>query len=249
MRSRVVGSGTKASFLSQTEASPYPVSVPASIDCQWADQTVTVSATTPLAELQAVLLKNGQTLPLPDPGEHGLLAAGFPGTVGGLIAMNLPHGLSAQHGGPRNWLLQVDLLFRGQPAKSGAKVVKSVAGYDVHKLFVGSRGRLGPILSATFRTWPIVAVETPTATQLREPDTSRMWIARTLPSLFDPYFEQASGVLAIDRPSCTLWADMRPARPSEGWLVGPDGEQWSSTSDPILEQRLLEAFDPEGRWE
>jgi glycolate oxidase FAD binding subunit len=43
----------------------------------------------------------------------------------------------------------------GTLARSGGKVVKNVAGYDLPKLFTGSLGTLGMIVEATFRLHPL----------------------------------------------------------------------------------------------
>jgi len=46
-------------------------------------------------------------------------------------------------------------LADGTLARSGGKVVKNVAGYDLPKLFTGSFGTLGVITQATFRLHPL----------------------------------------------------------------------------------------------
>ncbi len=65
------------------------------------------------------------------------------GSLGGLFATD-PIGSSTVGGAsPRTLLLGMEaVLADGTPFKSGSRVVKSVAGFDVHKLLVGSQGRL-----------------------------------------------------------------------------------------------------------
>lgn len=65
------------------------------------------------------------------------------GTLGGLFA-NDPIGPATVGGGaPRTLLLgMAAMLADGTRFQSGARVVKSVAGFDVHRLLVGSRGTL-----------------------------------------------------------------------------------------------------------
>ena len=96
------------------------------------DQTCSVDSGVGRAELDAALAAVGLELPCPGGG-----------TLGGLFASD-PVG-AASHGGgsPRSLLLGCDaVLADGTTFKSGARVVKSVAGFDVHKLLVGSQGRL-----------------------------------------------------------------------------------------------------------
>src|SRR6185295_12610344 len=47
------------------------------------------------------------------------------------------------------------LLADGTIVKSGGRVVKNVAGYDVHKLLVGSFGTLAVVVEATFKLQPL----------------------------------------------------------------------------------------------
>ncbi|MCB9878851.1 MAG: FAD-binding oxidoreductase [Planctomycetes bacterium] len=96
------------------------------------DLTCTVLPGLERRELDAALAGHG--LELPCLGE---------GTLGGLFASD-PVGPAAHGAGnPRGLLLGCDaVLADGTPFKAGARVVKSVAGFDVHKLLVGSRGTL-----------------------------------------------------------------------------------------------------------
>jgi len=76
--------------------------------------------------------------------EHRLwLPCAGTGTIGGIFASDLHGPLAPAQFEPRSLLLGLSaVLADGTPFKSGARVVKSVAGFDLQKLFVGSRGRL-----------------------------------------------------------------------------------------------------------
>lgn len=114
------------------------------------DLTVSVEAGLPLTDLQATLAAASQWLAL-DPE----LAPDT--TVGGLIATNASGPRRLRYGGVRDQIIGVRVaLADGTLAKGGGKVVKNVAGYDLPKLFTGSLGTLGVIVSATFRVYPIL---------------------------------------------------------------------------------------------
>ena len=115
------------------------------------DQTVTVQAGLPVATLQAHLARTGQWLALDPPLRPGA-------TVGGLIATAVAGPRRLRYGGVRDQILGVQVaLADGTIARGGGKVVKNVAGYDLPKLFTGSLGTLGVVLSASFRLYPLPA--------------------------------------------------------------------------------------------
>jgi glycolate oxidase FAD binding subunit len=77
-------------------------------------------------------------------------------TVGGVVASGLTGPRRLRYGSPRDLLIGITVVRAdGTVARSGGKVVKNVAGYDLGKLFAGSAGTLGLITDATFRLHPL----------------------------------------------------------------------------------------------
>jgi glycolate oxidase FAD binding subunit len=108
-----------------------------------ADLVAGAGAGMELSALQEALARNGQELPL-DP------AGG--GTLGAAISLNAAGPLRAGHGTPRDMVLGVDMVTGdGRRLRFGGRVVKNVAGYDIVRLLVGSRGTLGLITAAWVR--------------------------------------------------------------------------------------------------
>ncbi len=112
------------------------------------DMVVVARAGTRLAELQESLARTRQWLAL-DPGADGA-------TLGGLVATNAAGPRQLSHGRPRDLLIGIEVVLAdGTVARSGGRVVKNVAGYDLGKLYSGSLGTLGVIVETTFRLHPI----------------------------------------------------------------------------------------------
>ena len=117
------------------------------------DLVATVRGGTPMRDLQAVLGLAGQRLAL----EAGSADA----TVGGVLAAGEAGPLRLRYGSGRDLLIGVEFVRAdGVPARSGGKVVKNVAGYDLGRLLCGSYGTVAVITSATFRLHPIPAART-----------------------------------------------------------------------------------------
>ncbi len=110
------------------------------------DLVARVQAGVGLGRLAAALATAGQRLALDPPGG---------GTVGGLLATGAAGPLRLRFGTPRDLLIGITVVRAdGVLTKSGGKVVKNVAGYDLGKLYAGSYGTLGLIVDATFRLHP-----------------------------------------------------------------------------------------------
>jgi len=119
------------------------------VEHAWGDMTATVEAGCTFQQLQQALAEHGQRLALdplwPDQA-----------TIGGILATNESGPLRVRFGGLRDLIIGITLaLPDGTLAKSGGKVVKNVAGYDLPKLVTGSLGTLGIITQAIFRLHPI----------------------------------------------------------------------------------------------
>jgi glycolate oxidase FAD binding subunit len=111
----------------------------------WQDMTCTVEAGCTWSALQSALAQHGQYVALdplwPDRA-----------TVGGIVATNDSGALRLRYGGLRDLIIGMTIVLAdGTIAHTGGKVVKNVAGYDLHKLMIGAFGTLGVITSVNFR--------------------------------------------------------------------------------------------------
>jgi glycolate oxidase FAD binding subunit len=175
------------------------------------DLTVIVAAGMPLAELQRLLADHGQRLSLDPPGSP---------TLGECLLEDLSGPLRHRFGTMRDLVLGVTVVLRdGLRASSGGKVVKNVAGYDLGKLFCGSRGRLGSVERLALRLHPA-----PAATRTVAIEGSR-WLelhhSQLVPSAVDRHdgrlhvlFEGSARsvdrqLVALGGEECEPWAALR----------------------------------------
>src|SRR5690348_15928211 len=116
------------------------------IEHESGDLVVRVQAGMTIGQLASALGSAGQELALDVPAEA---------TVGGVVATGTTGPRRLRYGSPRDLLIGLTVVRAdGVIARSGGKVVKNVAGYDIGKLFAGSHGTLGLITEATFRLHP-----------------------------------------------------------------------------------------------
>jgi glycolate oxidase FAD binding subunit len=130
------------------------------------DLTAVLEAGVPLAEAQALFAKEGQRLALDPPlGDDGRA------TIGGIVACGDTGPLRGRYGGPRDLVVGMRVaLSDGTLAKSGGKVIKNVAGYDIAKLFGGSFGTLGAIVEVSVRLHPVAPATATALGEASDPD-------------------------------------------------------------------------------
>jgi glycolate oxidase FAD binding subunit len=128
------------------------------------DLTAVLEAGVPLARAQEAFAEEDQMLALdpPDPGGA---------TLGGVVATADSGPLRGRYGGVRDLVVGMRVaLSDGTLAKSGGKVIKNVAGYDLAKLFAGSLGTLGAIIELSVRLHPLQPASATAIGRSRDPD-------------------------------------------------------------------------------
>ncbi len=144
------------------------------------DMVASVEAGTTLGALSARLSPEGQRLAL-DP------VRGEARTIGGVLATHASGPLRFRYGTGRDLLLGVRFVQAdGTVTWGGSRVVKSVTGYDVPKLLVGSLGSLGVIVGATLRLHPMPAVTGSWICSFGAAEAVRSFLAALLASPLEP---------------------------------------------------------------
>jgi glycolate oxidase len=100
------------------------------------------------ADLEKALDRFGFFFP-PDP------ASGKVSTLGGNVATNAGGVKGAKYGTTRDYVLGLQVVLPdGRIMRTGSRTMKSVSGYDLTKLFVGSEGTLGIVTEITLKVNP-----------------------------------------------------------------------------------------------
>lgn len=191
--------------------------------------TITVEAGMSLATLQDLLTPQHQFLALNPPSAQTA-------TVGGIVAADRSGPWRLTYGTCRDLVLGMKIVLAdGRVVSFGGKTMKNVAGYDVHKLFIGSYGTLGAIAELTFRlhslpatrrTVLIPAVDQaaafvaarevlslqPTALWMLNPEAAEL-CKEWLP-------EQSGWIVAIDLMGDAAWIDQMLAKRATGSGAG-----------------------------
>jgi glycolate oxidase FAD binding subunit len=144
------------------------------------DLTVTVQAGVTAGALAARLAPRRQVLPVDPPGWRAR-------TLGGLAASGASGPRRLRLGTLRDLLLGVRFVQAdGVVTWGGAKVVKSVSGYDVPKLHVGALGTLGVLGELTLRLHPAPDAEATWLAAFGAPEAAGEFVAALVDSSIEP---------------------------------------------------------------
>jgi glycolate oxidase FAD binding subunit len=144
------------------------------------DLTASVEAGLTAETFATRLAARRQFLPVDPPG-------GAARTLGGLVATAAHGPLRARYGSWRDVLLGVRFVQAdGVVTWGGARVVKSVTGYDVPKLMVGSLGTLGVLCELTLRLHPRPQAEATRLLTFTSLEAAAAFVARLLDSSLEP---------------------------------------------------------------
>ena len=112
-----------------------------------AEMIAVVEAGMRVGELERILAEGGQEWPSDAPADA---------TVGGVIASGASSPRRLRFGALRDTVLEAEIVTGdGRLVRSGARTVKNVTGYDLHKLVAGSLGTLGVIVQVALKVRPL----------------------------------------------------------------------------------------------
>ncbi|WP_024851961.1 FAD-binding protein [Hydrogenovibrio kuenenii] len=119
-----------------------------------AELVVTVKTGTKIADLQQELAQHNQMLAFdtPDYGDS---------TIGGSYACGLSGPSQPFFGALRDFVLGIKMIDgKGQALTFGGEMIKNVAGYDVARMLVGSKGLFGVVTEISLKVLPLMEEKT-----------------------------------------------------------------------------------------
>jgi len=217
----------------------------------WGDLTLSAEAGCTILQVQAALAEHGQRLAV-DPlwPERA--------TIGGILATNDSGSLRTRFGSLRDLIIGITVaLPNGVLARSGGKVVKNVAGYDLPKLNTGALGTLGVITQAVFRLHglPRESRSASFGSDSLEKICARMNAVRDSNLSYTSLQVRASGegsprldllwegtpegIAAQDRELRAVTGDLQPADPSGCWSARESLWDQKGTPRAVLKVSIL----------
>jgi glycolate oxidase FAD binding subunit len=168
---RIRGAATKASWGAggaEPDLELHTTALDEVVEHNVGDLTAVLQAGVPLARAQATFADAEQMLSLDPPLGRGHDATA---TIGGVVATADSGPLRHRYGAARDLVVGMTVaLSDGTIARSGGKVIKNVAGYDIAKLFSGAFGTLGAILEVSVRLHPVAPASSTALGASGDPD-------------------------------------------------------------------------------
>jgi glycolate oxidase FAD binding subunit len=181
----IVGGGTKRGYGGVLEKADILLSLAqytGIVEHNPGDMTLTVKAGTTFQEIQNYLAPYKQKIPLdPFSPKHA--------TIGGIVSANDSGPKRLGYGSARDNVIGLRMVYPdGTLIRSGGKVVKNVAGYDMNKLFIGAMGTLGVVSQVTVKLRPIAKYESILFVSFSERNVEkiRAFAAKVLDSMIEP---------------------------------------------------------------
>ena len=159
-----------------------------------------------LADLQESVRRHGLFFP-PDPASAGECC------VGGAVATSAGGLRGAKYGTMKHWVLALEVVLpTGDVVRTGARTRKSVVGFDLTSLMIGSEGLLGVVTEATLRLMPAPAAAATVAAWFDDAAAARAAVASALdvpatPAALEFVDERALAAVALARPDLPMPAD------------------------------------------
>lgn len=145
-----------------------------------ADLTVSVEPGIKLGDFEHFLSRQSLWIQLDPPG-------GAKSSLGGIVATNAAGPLRLRYGAPRDMVLGLKVATtEGKVIKTGGRVVKNVAGYDLAKLITGSYGTLGVIVEISLKLFPLPGRRATWVLRTSSLDVARDFRRRILDSPLSP---------------------------------------------------------------
>ncbi|HYT29043.1 MAG TPA: FAD-binding oxidoreductase [Ktedonobacteraceae bacterium] len=193
------------------------------------DLTCHVEAGITLAALQAQLAAKGQWVALDSPDAEQA-------TLGGILASNASGPKRLRYGAARDVVIGLHVVqASGEIARSGGRVVKNVAGYDLNKLYIGSLGTLGIIVEANLKLQPLPISERTLLLTYANVNDAMQTVMALLGSLLTP-----SAIELIDAGAASDMSDFFGLNlPTDGYNLAIDFEGTSVSIDRQLDETRL----------
>lgn len=186
--------------------------------------------------LNEVLFEYGYFFP-PDPASSPAC------TIGGMVANNAAGNRAIKYGTTREHVLWLELaLPSGKIIHTGSRTLKSVSGFDLTRLVVGSEGSLGVVTKICLKLTPIpesfaTAVFTFDNVEPIARAVSKIRAAKILPDMLEFMSAKTAGA-ALE------YMKTREIPPGNFLLIDCDGSKESTTRDMNSCLPILKEFRP-----